>query len=293
MLDLLWSLNPLIAGIITSLVGAAMIVLLSTTILPFLQHLLHFARLGAAAEPHGQCAFKSPQSRAFHLLGTSLVSAYSRLKLSLFSSTPARFMRVTKLSWDSDAHWVNYDLEWQNHGRYLERGMAWFEKTYGRNVESIYNVFHCLESLSEDVAAGCVGEIIADTWDPFMPLARLLVPLLEEVERMPQMPGMYGEGDAEMRLAVARDVVGMSYVLMHLKADDCFLQKCMEICVRVANCGGEVRYTSLVLEVLSIALPTKVGITLPDGELAAVFEKLRTDADGLLGQTYICKLWRL
>lgn len=264
LLDLLWSLNALLASIITCLVGVVMVLLASTTILPFLQHLMHFSRLGATEEPHSQCAFKSPQSRAFHLLGTSIASLCSQLKLYVFGSTAANYLR-THPSWDSDANWVNYDLEWQNHGRYMERGMSWFEKTYRRNVDCVYHVFHCLESLNEDVAAGCVTQIISDTWHPLVPLVGLLLPCLEEVERMPQVNAS-GDDGKEMKLA--RDLVGMSYALIHAKMDEHFMQKCMELCARIANCelrDGEEGYTSLVLEVLSIVVPSKNGAPLPDG----------------------------
>ncbi|TEB34327.1 hypothetical protein FA13DRAFT_1729840 [Coprinellus micaceus] len=265
LLDLLWSLHPLLASIISTLVGLVMILLASTTILPFAQYLLHFARLGPTAEPHSQCAFKSPQSRAFHLLGTSLLSFYTQLQLSIFGTTAEDYLRTTP-SWDSDANWVNYDLDWQNRGKYMQRGMAWFEKTYGRNAESAYHVFHCLESLNEDVAAGCVSQIVYDTWDFFMPITELFLPCLEAVEIIPQTQGR------EQRLG--RDLVGMCYSFMHWRADVCFGERCMELCARIANFnvgeGSEFAsegrgYASLVLEVLKIVVPSKDTVaSLPD-----------------------------
>ncbi|KAJ3507208.1 hypothetical protein NMY22_g16999 [Coprinellus aureogranulatus] len=285
LLDLLWSLHPLLASIISTLVGLVMILLASTTILPFAQYLLHFARLSPTDEPQGQCAFKSPQSRAFHLLGTSLLSFYNQLQLSIFGITAEDYMRMP--SWDSDANWVNYDLEWQNRGKYMERGVAWFEKTYGRNVESAFHVFHCLETLNEDVAAGCVSQIICDTWDFLMPLTELFLPCLESVENIPQTEGR------ERRLG--RDLVGMCYSFMHWRSDMCFGERCMELCARIANFdsgapypANETKgYASLVLEVLKIVVPSKDAATsLPDALhlqvvaiLKSIFKEDRVDID--------------
>ncbi|KAJ2934147.1 hypothetical protein H1R20_g2900, partial [Candolleomyces eurysporus] len=291
LLDLLWSLNHLLASVITTLVGIAMILLGFTTVLPFLQHCLHFSRLlgkNPTEELQSQCAFKSPQSRAFHLLGISIVSLYSRLKLWIFNGVTAEHILNSNnigTSWDSDANWVNYDLEWQKYGQYMERGMGWFGKTYSRNLDSTFHVFHCLESLDEEVAARCVSKIIRDTWNPIIPLVGLLVPSLEMVGRGPQMevsdkwrwnfmstanggtPGAHAM-NAHSTLKekqLARDLVAMSYSLIHSKKDPCFLRRCMEHCVRIANSRDlEENYTSLALEVLSIVVPLKDGPPLPD-----------------------------
>jgi hypothetical protein len=187
-------------------------------------------------------------------------------------------------------NWVNYDLEWQKYGQYMERGMGWFEKTYSRNLDSIFNVFHCLESLDEEVAARCVSRIIKDIWNPIIPLVGLLLPSLEVVERGPKTEDSDqwrwrfnpstttngGQTNAHpnrlKEKQMARDLVAMTYSLIHIKKDPCFLRKCMEHCVRMANSRDlEEDYTSLALEVLSIVVPLKDGPPLPDGESVSLF----------------------
>ncbi|KAJ2914557.1 hypothetical protein MD484_g5861, partial [Candolleomyces efflorescens] len=296
LLDLLWSLNSLIASVITTLVGLVGILLASTTVLPFLQHFFHFSRFLSgrpelSEEPQSQCAFKSPQSRAFHLLGISIVSVYTRIRVWLFNRgafTAERYLTHHDLSasWestDSALNWVNYDLEWHKHGQYMERGMGWFEKTYSRNLDSIFHVFHCLESLDEEVAARCVSRIIKDAWSPIIPLVGLLLPSLEVVERGSKTEdsdqwrwrfnpatgqttqGTNAHTNRLKEKQLARDLVAMTYSLIHSKKDPCFLRRCMEHCVRMANSRDlEEDYTSLALEVLSIVVPLKDGPPLPD-----------------------------
>lgn len=241
-LDLLWSLQSTVASVITAVVGISLLFLVTTSILPCLHYLSHFSRLQSGDEPQPQCAYKSPQSWAFHLLATSIISLCEHLKSHAFGITAVHYLQLS--SWFSDSNWVKYDVLWQRQGRYIERGVSWFDKTFTRNVDAVYHIYHCLESLENYIAAGCVSRIIEETWDPLVPLVGLILPTLE----MSQQLGIVTE-DAK---SVTRDLTLTSFLVVHLRADVPLPRRCIEQCLRILNTSTD--ETSVVLEVLNIVI---------------------------------------
>ncbi|TFK37107.1 hypothetical protein BDQ12DRAFT_608446 [Crucibulum laeve] len=103
LLDLLWLLHHLVAIIITAVVGLVFVFLVCTTILPSLQYI-------CVADEHlrvPQCAFKSPQSWAFHRLMNATIT---KLPAAIKSIYP-RFFRYWRCMSDTD--WVAFDLRWR------------------------------------------------------------------------------------------------------------------------------------------------------------------------------------
>ncbi|KAG2008223.1 hypothetical protein CC2G_013677 [Coprinopsis cinerea AmutBmut pab1-1] len=249
LLDLLWSIHNVVATVVSLLVGITMLFIITTTILPFSQYLFHFSRLNPTVDPQSQCAFKSPQSRAFHLLGTSILNLARQCKDLVYGYGVARdYLRIS--IWNSDVHWVNYDLEWTRGGRYMQRAVSWFERTFSRNIVNAFHVFHCLQDLNVDVAAGCITEIIHSTWSPFTPFAGLLLPRLREVDALTQTD--------EEDVLVSQDLVMMGYLITHHRNAPCFLERCLELCTRLINSPIDgTDAVPLALEVLAVITPDK------------------------------------
>jgi hypothetical protein len=245
LLDLLWHLNPVVASVVTAVVGVALTMLIVTTVLPCLQYLLHFSILRPSDEPCSQCAYKSPHSWAFHLLGISFVGLYGHIKMTMFGGTAMNYLQLSL--WFPDSNWVGYDTRWQSHGRYVERGISWFDKTFAQNLDAIYGIYHCLETLDLDIAAGSVSRIIEETWNPLVPLAGLILPTFQHFQR-PDIKNEKTKG-------VTRDLILTSYLVIHHRADTKLALRCVELCFRILNTPmGDTTSEIMVLEVLNVVL---------------------------------------
>ncbi|CAA7267208.1 unnamed protein product [Cyclocybe aegerita] len=251
LLDLLWTMNTQVASVVTAVVGITMVFFMATTIIPCIQHLAHLSRVWTVGgrEPGPQCAFKSPQAWAFHLLITEVFSLYSSIKRSLFYGTAANYLQAQLDSWHSDdANWLTYDQRWRIHGRFIERGINWFDKTFARgnsNVDAINNVYHCLESLEPHVSAACVSQIIDENWDPLVPLVGLVQPALENFQMQPMAE--------DVPEAFSNDMILSSYLVVHHKADNRIAFRCMEQCARMLNSPAlNTEFTAIILEVLKV-----------------------------------------
>ncbi|KAF9467949.1 hypothetical protein BDZ94DRAFT_1210492 [Collybia nuda] len=247
LLDLLWHLNSIVASVVTAVVGMALTVAIFTTALPFLQYLFHFSGLRSSNEPDSQCAFKSPQSWAFYLLGTWIVGIYGRIRMRLFGGTAMNYLQMAL--WLPDPNWVKYDVRWQARGRYVERGISWFDKTFAQNLDAVYSIYHCLESLDLDIAAGSVSRIIKEAWSPIVPLAGMILPTFQYFQNS-------DIHDDKTKL-VTRDLILTSYLVIHHRADVNLSLQCIESCSRILNSDGSVGAkisSSIILEVLNVVL---------------------------------------
>ncbi|PPQ92266.1 hypothetical protein CVT25_008574 [Psilocybe cyanescens] len=260
LIDLLWTINHQVASIVSVIVGIAMILLIGTTVAPCIQNLIHLSKLWPShyREPRAQCAFKSPQSWAFYLLVTWIISSYSQLKQHLFYGTALNYLQLQLNSWHSkDANWVKYDYRWQSHGKFMQRGITWFDKTFARghyNVEAIHNIYHCLASLETNISAECVSEIISANWNPLVPLVGFIQPSLSSLYRLPM------EEDTDVDPILARDMVLAGYLVGHHKAGPSVSLYCLEQCTRMLNSPSlSKELSSVVLEILDIVAPTPVA----------------------------------
>ncbi|KAF9467945.1 hypothetical protein BDZ94DRAFT_1318466 [Collybia nuda] len=247
LLDLLWHLNQVVASVVTAVVGTALTLVVITTILPFLQYLFHFSGLRSPIEPDSQCAFKSPQSWAFHLLGIWTVGFYGRIRMKFLGGTAVNYLQLAL--WLPDPNWVKYDLRWQARGRYVERGISWFNKTFAQNLDAIHSIYHCLENLDLDIAAGSVSRIIKEAWSPIVPFAGLILPTSQYFAR----PDLHNENTKQ----ATQDLVLASYLVIHHRADASLSLRCVELCSRILNnnisMGGE-DSSSIILEFLNVVL---------------------------------------
>ncbi|KAF8182032.1 hypothetical protein BJ912DRAFT_881960 [Pholiota molesta] len=248
LLDLLWTINSHVAVIASSVVGISLIYLVATTVSPSFQSLCAALTLFSSdsRERRAQCAFKSPQSWAFRLLIIWIISLCSNLKQHLFYGAAVNH-------WD--ANWVKFDQRWQKHGKYIQRGISWFEKTFvhgNHNLGAIYNVYNCLESLEPDVSAACVSQIIENHWNPLLPLFGLVQPTLKSFEDQ-----MFSYDIPE---SFARDMVLASYLVVHHKAHSDLSLQCVERCTRMLNDLPALQgLTPVILEILNMVIPAPVA----------------------------------
>ncbi|KAJ3794599.1 hypothetical protein GGU11DRAFT_747839 [Lentinula aff. detonsa] len=150
-LDLLWSLNFVVAAICTAAAAISVSIPLLTTILPA-YHLFKFPSFIDEDEVH-ICPYKSPQAWLFYKL-------------------------VTFLPWNRHnpfQSWASSDLfllrnhsplkRVQLHSVFLLRGLRWMVKTFCDSSIMANHMFHCFQNLPVDVAAfatGRTGELSRD-----------------------------------------------------------------------------------------------------------------------------------
>lgn len=177
LLDLLWSLHPIIAACISAVVGVVMLFLATTTVLPTLQHALtknnHLRIL--------QCPYKSPQSWLFYRMGNAI---FNSLNIPGFNFDSPRFYRLLKSA--ADLNWITFDMRWR-HLRDAEevvRGSAkslrdsddtmhalkWINDTFTQSIDAVYPIYHSIADLELPAAAATVasfhlerGQIDSDT----------------------------------------------------------------------------------------------------------------------------------
>ncbi|KAE9393214.1 hypothetical protein BT96DRAFT_229789 [Gymnopus androsaceus JB14] len=138
MLDLLWSLNPVVAGLVTAVVGLSMFIVVATSVLPSCYILMKQRQSVNAIFP---CPYKSPQSWLFHRLILSISSLASRNRLSM----------------PHYSDWVSFDLHILRalphylafeDTTFLQRGLRWVVGTFGDSFAMTRHIFHCLQSCS-------------------------------------------------------------------------------------------------------------------------------------------------
>ncbi|KIK69274.1 hypothetical protein GYMLUDRAFT_117529, partial [Collybiopsis luxurians FD-317 M1] len=140
MLDLLWSLHPVVAGFVSAVVGLSMSIVVITSVLPAC-HILAIQRRRSASCLPFPCAYKSPQSWLFHRLLLTFNSLWSR-----------RSGHYAALYSD----WVSFDLHLLRTQQYLslgdsdpsflQRGLRWIVVNFGDSVSMARQIFHCLQS---------------------------------------------------------------------------------------------------------------------------------------------------
>jgi len=177
LLDLLWSLNALVAACVSAAVGIVMLFLIVTTALPALQYAL-------TKDEHlrvPQCPYKSPQSWLFYRAGRWFFCCvlYCYIKLikvvfhpwGIFLSEPSpRIFRSLR-----DSSWLAYDIRWRNlrDAEYVSwggmpkairdfddvvHGLDWINNTFAHSIEAIYPVYHSLADLDIPAAAATIAE---------------------------------------------------------------------------------------------------------------------------------------
>jgi len=171
LIDLLWSINHTVAFFVSIVSGLVLAFLLMTSFLPALQ--LFFISDNALRKP--QCAYKSPQSWAFHRMITWIVW-YSGPRPGIGRKLP--FWLVRYQQFIKDKNWVDHDMRWlkarsraqrkdasDDSRRDIVQGLAWIDKNLGQTVDMIYAVYHCITDLSSAFSQQVVSHISEKTKD--------------------------------------------------------------------------------------------------------------------------------
>ncbi|KAF5378741.1 hypothetical protein D9615_007003 [Tricholomella constricta] len=172
LLDLLLSLNTVVATFIITAVGLVLLFLVITTIAPTLQYIITpISNLRIA-----QCPFKSPQSWAFHRVSLTLVDLVPQRFVWSMRRSSARLARL----WTSlhDSNWTDFDIHWRHmrdatkirfgmpleiqDGGDLVHGLSWIHKTFTQSVDVVYPIYHCFRDLESSAAVQAVSETYPD-----------------------------------------------------------------------------------------------------------------------------------
>ena len=186
LLDLLWSLNTLVAECVSAVVGMAMLFLIATTALPTLQKAL--TRNKHLSVP--QCPYKSPQSWLFYRVGRwfyfpsrccVFLTQFTGLRTLQFIGPRPLLETIHQRAIDplfgdfDDNSWVAYDMRWRRFrdaedltwgkpttiwdSDDVVHGLHWINKTFAHSIEAIYLVYHSLAELDIPTAAATITEI--------------------------------------------------------------------------------------------------------------------------------------
>ena len=171
LIDLLWSLNHIVAIFVSIVSGLVVAFLLATSFLPAFQ--LFFVSDNALRKP--QCAYKSPQSWAVHRVVTWIIW-YSGPKTRIGRKLP--FWLVRYQQFIKDKNWVDHDMRWlearsrarrkdatDDSRRDIVQGLAWIDKNLGQTVDMIYAVYYCIRDLSSAFSQQVVSHISEKTKD--------------------------------------------------------------------------------------------------------------------------------
>ncbi|KAF9029481.1 hypothetical protein BDZ89DRAFT_720938 [Hymenopellis radicata] len=242
-LELLWNLRPLIAAVMTIVIGLVFTFVLITTVAPFFQWLLFFIWPSSTKELPSQCAYKSPQSWAVLRFGTWMAQLLVllpavRLASSRQSSRGSIFEEFkSRLRGVYDEQWVGYDYDCVFHhdlmgkGNYVARGLTWIDKTFG-DQHTALQIWHCLRDLkpsdaSQVVQRSCKGmqEVISAR------VSELVPPLLDLAA---SMDNPHDGND------ISKEVTSMAYFMLYHSDDRSpYLPSCIEQCLRTLNTAPE------------------------------------------------------
>lgn len=148
-LDLLWSLNTIVAAVLTLEIGVALLIVYMTTVLPSLM-LMTNAKL--------PCAYKSPQAWIFYRVLHSFTRVLARIthrpqfRVHLPSISRIKNWTAGDRLCDrfSDTHSQSEDC--------LGAAMHWVYSEYRDNVSMTPHIFYCLEELSEETLTAVLGK---------------------------------------------------------------------------------------------------------------------------------------
>ncbi|KAF9264412.1 hypothetical protein L218DRAFT_900680 [Marasmius fiardii PR-910] len=132
-LDLLWSLNIVVASIITVQVGLAILVITATTVLP---------TLSLIWTPKVPCAYKSPQAWLFYRFWDSILPRAS-LFIPFWNTDFNIFFRGLADWFHSDTSHPSFLTRDINY-RLVESAMDWTNETFGASPEMSLHIYHCL-----------------------------------------------------------------------------------------------------------------------------------------------------
>ncbi|TFK44089.1 hypothetical protein BDQ12DRAFT_717277 [Crucibulum laeve] len=229
--ELLWTLNNVVAGTISCAVGLLFLFLGGTTVLPTMQSIF-------ISDPHvrvKQCPYKSPQSWAFYRLalrvGLLIRSIQARwlafrfviretksleaaLEEAKATTTLAHFGRFSQEIDDSD--WADYDVRWRDlrdatffdeiSGDPCEpqdaddilHALMWINQRFTQDVDTVYILFHCLVDLETQQAA----QVISGLYPQLEFLPKLLFPAASDATSDLDAPFTYDVQRREYIFAV-------------------------------------------------------------------------------------------
>lgn len=128
-LILLWTLQHVVAAIVSIIVGATFIFLIATSLLPVIQWRLHIFKT--------QCAYKSPQSWSFIL--------------ATWYDSP-------------DSTWTYYDSSMANllDSNHLLSSLKRFYTSFSQNIGAVRNIYHCISDPESDVTPSDFVDTLKD-----------------------------------------------------------------------------------------------------------------------------------
>ncbi|KAF5392266.1 hypothetical protein D9757_001572 [Collybiopsis confluens] len=173
LLDFLWSLNSVVAGIISGYIGLVILFIFCVTFAPALYTLNYLQRLSSGMTtrvPLFPCSWKSPQSWLLVRLAMYLYLSFRAAKkswddrFSLDSSSMSSAWPLEEVI-DACSDWESLDIEILHSvpkqkgskDHYREQGMKRMIKSFGFDTNMMLPIFQCLQECELDEAAGAVG----------------------------------------------------------------------------------------------------------------------------------------
>ncbi|KAF5360153.1 hypothetical protein D9758_011349 [Tetrapyrgos nigripes] len=145
-LDLLWSLNYIVASFCTAVVAASVFILVWTTVVPA-YYLIKCPDM-IFSDDVPLCPYKSPQAWLFYQL--VLLLPFKKLKRrTYFANWAMGDLHILR------NHFPSTQINARTH---LLRGLRWMIALFSDSTAMASNIFHCLQSFSIEVAAIATGQ---------------------------------------------------------------------------------------------------------------------------------------
>uniref|UniRef100_A0A0W0FS72 DUF6535 domain-containing protein n=1 Tax=Moniliophthora roreri TaxID=221103 RepID=A0A0W0FS72_MONRR len=145
LLDLLWALDYIVAGLATAIVALSVFVLSITTVLPC-YYLLTSPSIVFRDDVY-VCPYKSPQAWLYYRIARVIFQP-------LFQSN------IRYASWAAwDLHLIrnHFPSTTLNPREYLLRGLKWMIATFSDSTVMANHIFHCMQGLQTELVASATG----------------------------------------------------------------------------------------------------------------------------------------
>ena len=162
LLDLLWSLNHIVAAFVTTVAGLAILFVVIATFLPSCQNYF-------GTDPRTpRCPYTSPQAWAIHRLLARLVRFRNTFRSPFLAERDAPFFK--EKTWvDADNAWcaMKKQVDPTQVSNDMVRGLVWIDKHLENSVNMVFSIYHCIKSILPEEGAQVVLQINKNPRDHF------------------------------------------------------------------------------------------------------------------------------
>jgi hypothetical protein len=146
-LDLLWSLNHIVAALVSGTVGVVVLFVSATTVLPAYWLVLSSRHKNVQSSP--PCPYKSPQSWIFYRFTLHILRKFLRTEI------------IGHGDWSRSDLYTLRSLPEESMKPRVVLGLRWATRAFSNTINAAIHIFRCLQDLSFDEAVEVLEQ---DQW---------------------------------------------------------------------------------------------------------------------------------